>query len=798
MSRILGNITANDSVFNNLTATNTVNLATVIMQDVSVNGRLVAADLYVAGDVVTVNSIEISGNLHASGNTVLGDEPFDTLTVNGNSYFADTVNIIGLLDVHTISHNGGVTFNTPINAVDMVIEAGNIDASAVDNLTLQGSNGVKIEIVGGDDLINLVSPLVSINSTLDVATISHSGNIDIGGTSTVSIITLSNNPGSVIKLWDDSGIELNAASYIDLNSPFVNITANGTLDVATIAHTGNILIGSGDGYTIDMNYDSDSFAVSYPYINLNAEIVTVTTNGVLDVATISHLTSEMQISANLQITGDNGNVRITDEGIILSSNVATTTSIIGGALDVATVSHNSTINLTAANFNLNAVSAEPTSLALGDDGWANISAKNGINFDVASGSIEVNITEDLIELSGNTAIAGTLDVTTVSHNGQIGITATEVQIWGNVGAQNNTDEWRVYKILMGGGGDTLQVGEGNTALLFDLGTNTVTLTANGTLDVTTISHSGGTNVVTGITLNQGMQIEGTGNGYGFQFGANDNAILFTDPGIITLRAEDSIELFSDVLISANKSLDVATISHLSSEMQISANLQITADNANVRFTDEGIVLSSNSATSTSIIGGALDVATISHLTSEMQISANIQITGDNGNVRITDEGIILSSNSATSTSIIGGALDVATISHLSGEMQISANLQITADNANVRFTDEGIIFSSNAATTTSIIGGALDVATVSHNGGTTFNTGVMIEGARVSRTYESPNLTANTFYTVNHALAVAYPQVTVISNNEVVIPWKVSYNDTNNVVVDFSGNTVNCYVTVVG
>jgi hypothetical protein len=340
-------------------------------------------------------------------------------------------------------------------------------------------------------------------------------------------------------------------------------------------------------------------------------------------------------------------------------------------------------------------------------------------------------------INGNLTLSANkvLDVATISHNSHLNITAN-----GNIIIKTVADQ---QISMYSEDTELLRVSDGFYFENCNIGLNTVNYVAVDNPSYNTIRMRSGADGVTLSDLMLGsLDVATISHNGALDISSNSGSkIIFNDS--LTLSAVSGIDFQgSDVTISPSYLLNVATVSH----------------NGGTTFN-----------TCVSIEGTVLISEAVVHA-SEFQIDDIGKLTNDTTHLYITSNSGIIKA---------AGTLDVATISH--------NTLTITANDIAVTGTVDGV--------DVSVLNG--EVSGISANVSTNTADILAIQNSQVFR-FTSASLTSNTAYTVNHALNVTYPQVVVISANKVIVPNEVTYSANNYVIVDFSGNTVDCYVTVIG
>jgi hypothetical protein len=291
---------------------------TTITGDLTVNGEGVssfAGDVRIEGDLTLVQgntefsislvgeALELPGDLVVKGNTTLGDEPSDTVTITG------IVTVDGSVDIDDISINDSTISTTD---GDLILDSftGIIDVSGavitnagaptansdvttkeyVDSVVSQASADADLNIEGdtGSGIINLVTETLSF----------------VGGTGLSTDV--SNN--SVTFILDDTGVVANTYGS-STEIPVITVNEQGQITLANTVSISTDLSIAGDTGTDIISLDSDTLTF---------------TGGVGVTTLVSNNEVEISIGQDVSTSSNVTFESVQAGGVIISSNTIST------------------------------------------------------------------------------------------------------------------------------------------------------------------------------------------------------------------------------------------------------------------------------------------------------------------------------------------------------------------------------------------------------------------------------------------------------------------------------------------
>jgi hypothetical protein len=299
-----------------------------------------AGNVRVEGDLILVqgnteiglslvgDALDLAGDLVVEGNTTLGNEATDTVTITG------IVDITGSLDVDNIKIDGNTISST---SGDIVFDpfTGSIDISGA-VITNSGSPTANSDLTT-KEYVDLAVSQASSNADLDIAGDSGTGTINLltetltvaGGTGLSTSVT----DNTITVNLDNTGVVANTYGS-STEIPVLTINEQGQITLANTASISTDLSISGDSGTDTISLLTDTLNVAG-----GTGVTTSVANNQVeisigqDVSTTANVTFENVVATNSLEAGD----------VLISGNTISTTSNTGLVLDASFISVNDTL-----------------------------------------------------------------------------------------------------------------------------------------------------------------------------------------------------------------------------------------------------------------------------------------------------------------------------------------------------------------------------------------------------------------------------------------------------------------------
>ena len=475
--------------------------------------------------VLTTGTVSVTGaNITLGSANVLG-----ALTVNaGTGNVSITEN--DAISVATITHTGTLTLNAGANGIT---QTGDIEVGA----GALGLTGGAITLANaantfGAVTVNAGTGDVSLrqDGAMSIAGITHTGNLTLNANGAASDITqtgaiaigagTANLSGANITLGSANVL---GAVTVNAGTGNVSITENDAISVATITHTGNLVLNAGanditqtgtisvgagtanlTGGNITLGSANVLGALT---VNAGTGNVSITENDAINVASIAH-TGNLALSAAGAIT-QTGAVTVSGtSNIAAGANAITLTNAgndFGGAVAVSNSGANA-VQLTDVNNVQLAASTVGGDLAVTANGGAGQITLTGGSYTTTSNGV--------VNLTGNTILGGDTTISTGSGNVTFGGT-----IDGNFSLTVNDSGTNTFMGTIGG-----------ATALANITTDAPGLSIlNGNLTVT-----GAINLLDGITANNRVLTSTGGGGITMNNANNTSPATINTTGAVTL------------------------------------------------------------------------------------------------------------------------------------------------------------------------------------------------------------------------------------------------------------------------
>jgi len=347
------------------------------------------------------NALTVSGALNAYGNITLGDAAGDTITVSGTPTFAQNTTFTGDIFV-----NGGDIFTT---AATFTIASANATAinigstSSTTNVNILSASGT-INANGGT-IASTASTMNLFNSTttsniLNISTGSNtSGVVNISTNSTSGTITLGTSTtstviqGNLIVNGTTTTVNSNTVSTQDLN---INVASN----QASLTGINNAGLIAGSGLNVTWYYDSTNASWTSSE-NINAASTKTYKIAGTDVLSATTLGANVILSS-LQKVGTIAT------GVWQGTSISTTyTDAKVASVAVAGTGLSINASTGAVTITSNATSANTANAIVTRDSGGNFSA----------GTITATLTGTATQVSNNLSIGSGLATTSATYNG---------------------------------------------------------------------------------------------------------------------------------------------------------------------------------------------------------------------------------------------------------------------------------------------------------------------------------------------------------------------------------------------
>ncbi len=617
------------------------------------------ADLTVGGtdgthftvDEATGNTA-IEGTLTVDGNTTLGNDRTDAVTVNGG---------LSQIGGHQVSFSGNVDATNGLDVTNDSLTVGGTKFT-VDDVTGNTAIEGTLTVDGNTTLGNDRTDAVTVNGGLSQIgghQVSFSGNVDatngldVTGALTVDTLTV-------------NGLDVTGTLTVDTLT--VNgLDVTGTLTVDTLTVSGATTLSG----NLDMNGNDILDGTDGNITILEDLVVTGNVNPSDDstytLGTDANRWSELFVTGGSVHIGDaNGDAN--DDEMVLGYD-GTTTGTIGVN---GTTSMN--ITTTAVNFtgntDIDGALAVDGNTTLGDDNTAdavtvngglsqtggqqvrfsgNVDATNGL--DVTNADLRVGGTKFIVDdVTGNTAIEGTLTVD------------GDARFNGNVDATNGLDVTGGLTV------DTLTVNGLDVTGGLTVDTLTVNgLNVTGALTVDTLTVSGATTLSGNLDMNGNDILDGT-----------DGNITILEDLVVTGKVNPS----------ANNTYTLGTDANRWSELFVTGG-SVHIGDANGDANDDEMVLGYNGTTTGTIgVNGTTSMnitTTAVNFTGNTDIDGTLTVDGDarfNGNVDATNGLDVTGALTVDTLTVNGldvtGTLTVDTLT-VSGATTLSGNLDMNGN-----------------------------------------------------------------------------------------------------------------------
>ena len=677
-----GDSTSNSVTFGDITTTGRINGPSSLIIDPNgdnaVTGELrVLGDLRVDGTTTSVNSTEVSFN---DKNIVLGDSATEAsdlngagLTIGNDALFGGSPGSAPLFTYNYTNNrfelnrdlfvNDGISTdsaNITVLTVDsgtfnrikgeihgLYIDSNSIENDRLVNSTITFSDGTDSQIVdlgetvtfnGGTDLTATVSPTNTVtfshdpsgvtagtygsNVKIPVFTVDSQGhvtNVDSATISTTLSLVSDSDSGSVSLL--DSSMSINEGEGINIDLSGTVFTVSG--EDATVTNKG---IASFD--STDFSVSSGAVSIKNSGVGNNQLENDTVTIGSTAIALGDSSDSLLGLS---QVTTEN--LTVTDSATINQATVTTLDVTDSATITDLTVDSDANLaHVYVSDLTDNGIVISGTNGRLEDD--SNFTF-NGTQFDIGGGNFTVQ------QASGNTAIAGTLDVTDSSTFSTANITQA------NVTTLDVTDSATIVDANITG-----------TATI-----NQATVTTLDVIDSATIDDA----TVTGTaTINQAT--------------------------VTTLDVTDSATI-ADLSVDSNANLTHVFVSDLTdNRIVISGPSGKLEDDANFTFNGTQFDIGGGNFTVQQASGNTQVIGTLDVDQQTTLASANVQdltndrlvVVGTNGELEddanLTYNGSTLTvDNNTASTNSTNGALVVTGGVGIGGALNVGGNLEILGD-----------------------------------------------------------------------------------------------------------------------
>ncbi len=600
---------------------------------------VIDTDLTTNGDdtvtIASANNVHLNTNLTI--NTGIGDT--DSIVVNGS--IANFAGAVLLRDAETVDINANVTAGT-----NLTIENAStvVDIAAGVTLTATSGNADLNNAVAQIDLSSTTggTNLVAAGAAVELAPVIAGGsgpstfNVRSGTNMTLAAITLAGSANPLLDLDIDTGTDdsatLNAIGALSAGSITVDGQgANGAFNFASTVTASSGAIAIDNAGTVDLDGN-----------------VTAATS-----LTISNVNTEVDLAANVNLTAQNGNVDVNNSVTLIDLSGAGTNIItaLSGSVELAAVTDSANVveleinadnNVTLDAVTLNNLAAVLLDIDVDENGGGGTLAANTLS-------------------AGQITVDGTASDDTFNFNDTVTSTDTSIAI-NQANQANFTQDVTAAT--------SLTISNVNTEV--DLAANVDLTAQNGNVDVnnsvTAIDLSGaGTNIITALSGSVELAaVTDSANVVELEINADNNVTLDT----VTLNNLAAVLL--DVDVDENGGGGTLTANALSAG-QITVDGTASDDTFNfndtVTSTDTSIAINqANQMNFTQDVTAATSL-TISNVNTEVDLAANVDLTAQNGNVDVN--------NSVTVIDLSGAGTNVITA--LSGSVELAA----VADSANV-------------------------------------------------------------------------------------------------------------------
>jgi hypothetical protein len=356
-------------------------LSTADIDGGSIDGAVIGANSAAAGafTALTASSARITGVLTVDGEMNFGNAAADTLVVKGNSQFTGSFEAAGVSQFHgALSASNGFKFTD--------------GAASNASMVLNDTNGFVLQVATSQISSNTVisgtvnaTGNTTLGSALEVEGTSHlngnvtaDNNVDVAGDLTAATITCA---GFVVDADGDTNLK---SLRVDDNS---YIGSDSVTDLIQLQADGDIIVKDG-------TYDFD--IASHDATNgllLGGVLVSATAAELnyVDIATLGTAAASKALTIKGDSTWTVAGMTCADLGTV------TTADINGGSIDGATLGGTAQVTITDADMNGGSIDGT----AIG----ANSAAAGTFTAIIATGAV----------INGNTAVTGTLNVTSTAH-----------------------------------------------------------------------------------------------------------------------------------------------------------------------------------------------------------------------------------------------------------------------------------------------------------------------------------------------------------------------------------------------
>ncbi len=491
----------------------TLTLATVTLDGVTLSGNVTNVGTLTVDDTVTLNGATINGGTIDDAGTlsVTGSSEIENATVNGGG---DVTVTDGTLTLSKVTLDDVTLAGSFTNADTLTVD---------DTVTLNGAT------INGGTIDDAGTLSVTGSSEIENATVNGGGNITVGSGETLTLatvtldgVTLSGNVTNVGTLTIDDTVKLDGATInggtID-DAGTLSVTGSSEIENATVNGGGNITVGSGetltlatvtlDGVTLSGNVTNVGTLTIDDTVKLDGATIN---GGTIDDADTLSITGSSEIE-NATVNGG-GDVTVTDGTLTLSKVTLDDVTLAGSFTNADTLTVDDTVTLNGATINGGNIADNGTITGTGaigsvitgsgaltaSGGTLTLSGLNTYNgaTTIESGAILAAGVADAFSANSAVTDNGTLDLGTAD---QTIASLSGTNVAALVGSFSGSGTGPAVLTINNGGSFAGVIEDGSTsaatALTLAGGTETLTLTGINTYAGTTTIGSGETLALSG-------------------------------------------------------------------------------------------------------------------------------------------------------------------------------------------------------------------------------------------------------------------------------------------------------------
>ncbi len=630
--------------------------------NIDLNGTAYESD---DGDITFTGAVDLTANVSV-------DSDKDNDSNDGDITFTSTIN--GGQTLSLDADGGSVTVSGAVGGTtkltSLTVNGGQVDLKSVKTtgaIDIEGTNidlnGTAYESDDGD--ITFTGPVdLTVNVSVDSDKDNDSTDGDISFSSTID-------GGQTLSLDADGG-SVTVSGAVGGTTKLTSLTVDaGSVSLDDVATTGGISVNSTTSMTLDGNYYSNDDDIEFTGAVTLGGAVTVDTDADND-GTDGDITFTSTINGGQTLTLDADGGTVDLQGNVGGTTKLTSLTVDGGQVDLKSVKTTGAIDIEGTNIDLNGTAYEsddgnitftgPVDLAV------NVSVDSDKDSDATDGDITFTSTIDggktltldagggAVDLQGNvggttkltslTVDGGQVDLKSVKTTGAIDVEGTNIDLngtayetdGGNIkftGAVDLTVNVTVDSDKDGTGTDgsitfTSTIDGGQTLTLdADGGSVTVSGAVGGTTKLTSLTVTGGSVSLKGVSTTGAITVTGTGITLNGNYYSNDADIKYT--GAVTLAGAVSVDSDAD---------DDATDGDITFTSTVNGGKTLTLDAGGGAVDLQGNVGGTTKLTSLTVDGGQIDLKSVATTGAIDVEGTNIDLNGatyysDDGDIKFT-------------------------------------------------------------------------------------------------------------------------------------------------------------------